>query len=38
VRIVRDSGTDELAGISGQGELRAPLGSQASITLTYRFE
>jgi hypothetical protein len=38
LRIVPDSGTDELKGISGEGELRAPLGSQASITLTYRFD
>jgi Protein of unknown function (DUF3224) len=37
LRIVPDSGTDQLAGVSGEGELSAPLGGQASITLTYRF-
>jgi hypothetical protein len=38
VRIVPDSGTDELTGVSGDGELRAPLGGQASVSLTYRFD
>lgn len=38
LRIVPGSGTGELSGISGEGELRAPSGDQASITLTYRFE
>ena len=38
LRIVPGSGTDELSGISGDGELRAPLGGPASITLAYRFE
>jgi hypothetical protein len=38
LRIVSGSGTDGLSGISGDGELRAPRGEQASITLSYRFE
>jgi hypothetical protein len=38
LRIVESSGTDGLAGISGEGELHAPLGGQASMTLTYRFD
>jgi hypothetical protein len=32
------SGTRELEGIPGEGELRAPLGGQPSLTLTYRFD
>jgi Protein of unknown function (DUF3224) len=38
LRIVPGSGTGELKGISGGGELLAPLGSPASLILTYRFE
>ena len=38
VRVVPGSGTEELSGISGDGELRAPRGHQASITLTFSFE
>ncbi|HEX5224169.1 MAG TPA: DUF3224 domain-containing protein [Solirubrobacteraceae bacterium] len=36
--IVRGSGTGELEGIAGDGELRAPMGSQPSVELDYRFE
>ncbi len=38
LRIVAGSGTRELEGISGDGELQAPLGGMASITLAYRFD
>ena len=38
LRVVPGSGTGELKGISGEGELRAPLGSQPSLSLTYRFD
>lgn len=38
LRAVPGSGTDELSGISGEGELRAPLGGEPSITLSYRFD
>ena len=31
-------GPGELEGISGEGELRAPLGGEPSLTLTYRFD
>jgi hypothetical protein len=36
--IVRGSGTGELEGISGEGELRAPMGGQPSMVLDYGFE
>jgi hypothetical protein len=38
LRIIPGAGTDELSGVCGYGELGAPHGAQASITLTYRFE
>lgn len=38
LRIVPGSGTGELVGMSGEGELRAPLGGEPSITLAYRFD
>ena len=38
LRIVSGSGTDELEGTSGDGQLRAPSGGEASITLAYRFD
>ena len=38
LRVVPGSGTGELNGISGEGELNAPLGSQPSVTLTYGFD
>jgi hypothetical protein len=36
--IVAGSGTGELKGIAGDGELRAPLGGEPSVTLNYRFD
>jgi Protein of unknown function (DUF3224) len=36
--VVRGSGTGELAGIGGRGELSAPLGGQPSVSLDYDFE
>jgi Protein of unknown function (DUF3224) len=36
--IVRGSGTGELAGIVGQGELSAPMGGEPSVSLDYDFE
>ncbi len=36
--IVAGSGTGELEGIAGEGELRAPLGGEPSVSLTYRFD
>lgn len=36
--IVTGSGTGELKGIAGDGELRAPLGGEPSVSLNYRFE
>jgi hypothetical protein len=38
LRIIPGSGTGELTGIRGEGELHAPLGGQPSLTLTYRFD
>jgi hypothetical protein len=38
VAIVFGSGTGELAGVSGDGELHAPVGQQPSLKLSYRFE
>ena len=38
LRLVPGSGTGELNGISGEGELNVPLGSQPSVTLTYGFD
>jgi hypothetical protein len=38
VRVVPGSGTGELKGVSGEGELHAPLGSQPSLTLKYHFD
>lgn len=35
--IVPGSGTGELNGITGDGELRAPLGGEPSVSLNYRF-
>jgi Protein of unknown function (DUF3224) len=35
--IVAGSGTGELKGIEGDGELRAPLGGEPSVSLNYRF-
>lgn len=35
--IVPGSGTGELKGITGDGELCAPLGGEASVSLNYRF-
>ncbi len=36
--IVAGSGTGELEGIAGDGELRAPMGGQPSVSLSYRFD
>jgi Protein of unknown function (DUF3224) len=36
--VVRGSGTGDLSGIVGSGDLRAPLGSEASVSLDYDFE
>ncbi len=36
--IVRGSGAGELEGISGEGELRAPMGGQPWVALNYEFE
>ena len=36
--IVAGSGTGELKGITGDGELRAPLGGEPSVSLNYRFD
>jgi Protein of unknown function (DUF3224) len=36
--IVQGSGTGELAGIVGQGTLRAPMGGEPSVSLDYDFE
>jgi len=38
LRVIPGSGTGELEGIAGEGELRAPLGGEPSLALTYRFE
>jgi hypothetical protein len=38
LRIVYGSGTGELTGITGEGELCAPLGKQPSVSLSYRFD
>jgi hypothetical protein len=38
LRVIPGSGTGELKGISGAGELHAPLGSQPSATLRYHFD
>lgn len=35
--IVPDSGTDDLVGLRGEGRFDAPLGSNATFTLTCRF-
>jgi hypothetical protein len=35
--IVAGSGTGDLKGIAGDGELRAPLGGTPSVELRYRF-
>jgi hypothetical protein len=36
--IVAGSGTGQLKGIIGDGELRAPLGGEPSVSLNYRFD
>lgn len=36
--IVAGSGTDDLAGLHGQGRFTAPLGTTATFELEYRFE
>jgi hypothetical protein len=36
--IVAGSGTGELKGMVGNGELRAPLSGQPSVSLNYRFD
>jgi hypothetical protein len=36
--IVTGSGTGELEGIAGEGELLAPLGGEPSVSLSYRFD
>src|SRR3954467_11575655 len=36
--VVPGSGTGELEGLSGDGELRAPLGGEPSVSLNYRFD
>lgn len=36
--ILVGSGTGELKGIAGDGELRAPLGGEPSVSLSYRFD
>jgi hypothetical protein len=33
--VIADSGTDELSGLSGEGEFSAPLQSTPSVVLTY---
>jgi Protein of unknown function (DUF3224) len=33
--VIPDSGTDELSGLSGEGELSAPIQSTPSVVLTY---
>jgi hypothetical protein len=38
LRVLAGSGTGELTGIAGDGELRAPLGGRPSVSLNYRFE
>jgi len=38
LRVIPGSGTGELKGISGEGQLRAPLGGEPSVTLTYSFD
>jgi hypothetical protein len=36
--VVPGSGTGGLRGLRGEGEFRAPLGSEAAVTLNYDFE
>jgi hypothetical protein len=36
--VVPDSGTDELLGLTGEGELRAPLKATPSVVLNYAFK
>jgi Protein of unknown function (DUF3224) len=36
--VVPGSGTEELSGLSGSGEFRAPVGGQPSLTLDYEVE
>ena len=36
--VVTGSGTGELAGIAGEGELVAPMGGEPSVSLSYRFD
>ena len=36
--VVPGSGTGELEGLTGDGELRAPLGGEPSVSLNYRFD
>ena len=36
--VVAGSGTRDLRGLRGEGEFRAPLGSEAAVTLEYDFE
>jgi hypothetical protein len=38
LEIVEGSGTGELAGISGRGSFRAPMGGEPSVALEYGFE
>ncbi len=38
LRVIAGSGTGELKGIAGDGELRAPLGGEPSVSLDYRFD
>lgn len=36
--IIAGSGTGELKGIAGDGQLRAPIGGEPSVPLNYRFD
>ena len=38
LEVVRGSGTGQLAGIAGTGTLRAPMGSEPTVSLDYDFE
>jgi hypothetical protein len=38
LEVVRGSGTGGLAGITGRGSFRAPMGGQPSVSLDYDFE
>ena len=36
--IIAGSGTGDLEGIAGEGEMRAPLGGEPQVSLSYRFD